>query len=209
MIDQIHDDADDRLLSSRRTVWFSTVRRGGAGAQGFVLGEGPEGLGHVEAAAIFDKSARQIGEEYVDSSFDHGELDLPIYVFGNTVEEFHRRRDWLRTLLPRRRQGWIVVGTSLGLRWIAVRRGSIKPAYGSDPAADKGAAFNVLLYADHPMARAADDTTPEWRNPTGATKASGRWLFTQARRVAGWPKFTFTGPVFCNSSTTAKPARPT
>ncbi|NKT06135.1 hypothetical protein GS485_17550 [Rhodococcus hoagii] len=47
-------------------------------------------------------------------------------MFGNNVEE-SIGGDWLRTLLPRRRQGWIVAGTSLGLRWIAVRRGSIKP----------------------------------------------------------------------------------
>ncbi|OQQ32255.1 hypothetical protein A6411_10640 [Prescottella equi] len=193
MIDSITDDTIVYFVSPDGVV-LHLSGGAGAGAQGFVLGEGPDGLGHVESAAIFDKSARQIGEEYVDTNFDHGELDLPIYVFGDTVDEFHRRRDWLRTLLSRRRQGWIVVGTSLGLRWIAVRRGSIKPAYGSDPAADKGAAFDVLLYADHPMARAADDTTPEWRNPTGASKASGSMALYPGPEVAGWPKFALTGP---------------
>ncbi|NKT06127.1 hypothetical protein GS485_17510 [Rhodococcus hoagii] len=100
MIDQIHDDATIVYFVSPDGVVLHLSGGAGAGAQGSFSVKAL-GLGHVEAAAIFDKSARQIGEEYVDSNFDHGELDLPIYVFGNTVEEFHRRRDWLRTLLPR------------------------------------------------------------------------------------------------------------
>lgn len=169
---------------------------GGAtsGAQGFILGRGPDGLGHVDAAALFDKSARMVGEEYVASVFDHGELDLPIYVYGETVEEFHRRRDWLRTLIPRDRQGWICVCTTLGWRTVAVRRGSIKPAYSRDPAGAKSETFDVLLLTDNPMARAADGAVPEWRNTSGKKDASGSLALYPGPEVHGWPKFIFTGP---------------
>lgn len=164
-----------------------------AGAQGLVLGDGPEGLGHAEAAALFDKAARLVGEEYVATTYDKGSIDLPIHVFGDTVEEFHRRRDWLRELFSRDRQGWLCVFTTLGWRWIAVRRGKIKPGYNRDPAGAKGATLFVLLYADNPLARAADGDTREWKNESGLVATSHRALYP-GREVNGWPKFTFSGP---------------
>ncbi|NKS94609.1 hypothetical protein GS876_10285 [Rhodococcus hoagii] len=164
-----------------------------AGTEGFVLGDGPEGLGSAEAAAIFDNAARMVGEEYVATTFTKGSIDLPIHVFGDTVEEFHRRRDWLRELFSRDRQGWLCVFTSLGWRWIAVRRGAIKPAYTRDPAGAKGATFFVLLYADNPLARAADGDAPEWINQSGLL-ANGHRALYPGREVDGWPKFTLTGP---------------
>ncbi|NKT06118.1 hypothetical protein GS485_17465 [Rhodococcus hoagii] len=180
MIDQIHDDATIVYFVSPDGVVLHLSGGAGAGAQGFVLGEGPEGLGHVEAAAIFDKSARQIGEEYVDSNFDHGELDLPIYVFGNTVEEFHRRRDWLRTLLPRRRQGWIVAGTSLGLRWIAVRRGSINPP--TDPIRPRTRVQRSTSCCTRIIRWQGLRTTPHLSGGTrpAPPKPPGRWPSTRA-----------------------------
>lgn len=189
----VHDDTTIVYYVSPDGVVLHLSGGTSAGAQGFVLGYGPEGLGDVEAAAIFDKSARQVGEEYVDTNFDHGKIDLPIYIHGATVEEFHRRRDWFRELLTRGRQGWLCVYTTLGWRWIAVRRGSIKPAYGSDPAADKFAVFDVLLLADHPFARAADGVTPEWINKSGPF-AKGNVVLYPGREVDGWPQFLFTGP---------------
>lgn len=164
-----------------------------AGAQGFVLGDGPEGLGSAEAAAIFDNAARMVGEEYVTTTYAKGSIDLPIHVFGGTVEQFHRRRDWMRELFSRDRQGWLCVFTTLGWRWIAVRRGAIKPKYTRDPAGVNGETFFILLYADNPLARAADGDVPEWKNQTGLL-ANGHRALYPGREVNGWPKFTLTGP---------------
>ncbi|MGF7124027.1 hypothetical protein [Rhodococcus sp. BE178] len=193
MVEPIHDNTTIVYYVSPDGVVLHLSGGASAGTQGFTLGEGPEGLGHAEAAAIFDKGARQVGEEYVDSTFDHGELDLPIYVEGRTVDEFHRRRDWLRQLISRDRQGWLCVFTTLGWRMLAVRRGSIKPAYGSDPAVDRYAAFDVLLHADHPFARAYNGDASEWVNKNGLI-ASGHMELHPGPEVDGWPKFMFTGP---------------
>ncbi|WP_156042391.1 hypothetical protein [Rhodococcus sp. UNC363MFTsu5.1] len=166
-----------------------------AGIQGFVLGDGPEGLGSAEAKAIFDGAARQIGEDYVDSTYEHGTIDIPIHVFGDTVDEFRRRREWLRTLIPRERQGWLCGYTSAtGWRMIATRRGSIKPAYTRDPAGARGATFDVLLYADNPLARAANHVPREWVNITGASTSSGSMGLYPGPEVPAWPAFIFTGP---------------
>lgn len=164
-----------------------------AGTQGYILGDGPEGLGHAEAAAIFDNAARMVGEEYVATTYTKGSIDLPIHVFGATVEEFHRRRDWLRQLISRDRQGWLCVYTTLGWRVLAVRRGAIKPSLKRDPAGATGTTLFVLLYADNPLARAADGDTPEWTNESGLI-ASGHRALYPGPEVDGWPKFTFTGP---------------
>ncbi|WP_458681956.1 phage tail family protein [Prescottella equi] len=164
-----------------------------AGAEGMVLGDGPDGLGHAEAAAIFDEGARMVGEEYVATTFKKGSIDLPIHVFGDTVEQFHRRRDWLRELICRDRQGWLCVFTTLGWRSIAVRRGAIKPSLRRDPAGATGTTLFVLFYADNPLARAADGDAPEWVHPGGIV-ANGHLALYPGREVNGWPKFTFTGP---------------
>ncbi|WP_064076705.1 phage tail family protein [Prescottella equi] len=164
-----------------------------AGTEGLVLGDGPEGLGHAEAAAIFDDAARMVGEEYVATTYSKGSIDLPIHVFGRTIDEFHHKRDWLRELISRERQGWLCVFTTLGWRMLAVRRGAIKPSLKRDPAGATGTTLFVLFYADNPLARAADGDVREWENKSGLI-ANGHRALYPGREVDGWPKFTFTGP---------------
>lgn len=166
-----------------------------AGTQGFELGAGVEGLGHVNVERVFEKAARGVGERYVGEDYSHGEPDLPIRVSGDTVDEYNRRRDWLRELIPRNRVGWLVGYTnSLGWRILAVRRGSITPAYTRDPAGTNSAVFDVLFVADNPLTRAPDHVPAEWENRTGAAKAAGALSLYPGRELEAWPVFIFTGP---------------
>ncbi len=165
------------------------------GEGGFRLGSGPEGLGHVDVDAIFDPSARGIGEHYLGATFAHGKIDLPIHVYGSTPDEARRRREWLRSLIQRDRMGWLCGYTSAsGWRWLPVRRGSIKPAYTRDPAGTNGTTFDVLFIADNPFARAADGDAPEWLNRAGAGAVSGSLSLYAGPEVESWPIFVFTGP---------------
>ncbi|QOV99502.1 hypothetical protein [Rhodococcus pyridinivorans] len=167
-----------------------------AGTQGFELGSGADGLGGVASAEDeWDAAGDGIGEYWLGVSFKHGTLDLPIRVSGTTADEFRRRRDWLRQLMPRERQGWMCAyGSGSGWSWIPVRRGSIKPAYTRDPAGKNSATFDVLLLADIPLSRQMDDRPRDWVNTTGASHTAGSLRLYPGRERHGWPKFVFDGP---------------
>jgi hypothetical protein len=161
------------------------------GDPGYWLGAGPDGLGHVEVASLWDAAAIDEGEDYSGNSIDHGELDLPIHVLGTSNSDFQRRRQRLRDLMPRDRQGWFCVYQSgHGWRWVPTRLGSFKPAYNTDPAVARAATFDVILLVDRPHARAANSTA-QWAYK--GTPGGSLWLYP-GPETDGWPRFIFTGP---------------
>lgn len=164
-----------------------------AGREGVWLGTGPDGLGHVEVTPIFEAAARQHGETYVGETVDHGEIDLPVFVLGDTVDEFRRRREWVAELVERRRRGWLAAYTSSGgWTWVAVRKVSFKPAYEHDPAILRGGRFDLLLAAESPLARQADDTD-EWVNTAGTGRGELA-LYPGPGEWPAWPQFVIRGP---------------
>ena len=166
-----------------------------AGTEGFELGAGADKLGHVDGSDEWDVSPDGVGERWLGVVFGHGTVDLPIRVSGDTAEQFARRRDWLRELMPRDRSGWLAAfGNGFGWRFLQCRRGSLAPAYTRDPAGTNSAVFDVLLLADNPFSRAADHVPAPWVNTTGAATVSGALRLYPGREVAGWPRFVFDGP---------------
>lgn len=166
-----------------------------AGRYGVWAGQGPNGLGHVETKALFDAAARQVGEEYVGTTVDHQELELPLFVLRNNrtgINGLRQTREWLKTLFERERVGWLLVYTPVtGWRWLAVRRGYLKPALGADPNRQGGLHLELLLLVEKPYAR-QPDSTDEWTNEhlTGR----GSLLLRAGPEVHSWPRFTFFGP---------------
>lgn len=164
-----------------------------SGREGVWLGQGPDGLGSVEVAAIFEAAARQHGETYVGETMDHGELDLPIHILGDDPDDFRRKKAWVSNLFERRRVGWLVAYTSAeGWHWLAVRKLSLKPAYGTDPGPMRGATFDLLLAAESPLARQADDTG-EWTNTAGSGRGQFA-LYPGPGEWPAWPQFILRGP---------------
>ena len=162
-----------------------------SGEPGIWLGSGADGLGHVDVKAVWDAAAIDEGEEYVGGTIDHAELDVPIHILGTSNSDFQRRRQWLKRLMPRDRQGFLCIyQNALGWRWVATRLGSMKPAYGSDPANARGATFDTILLVDKPHARSANHTA-EWKY-TG-TPAGSLSLYP-GDEMDGWPQLIFTGP---------------
>ncbi|AOE44368.1 minor tail protein [Gordonia phage Ghobes] len=158
------------------------------------LGHDPVGLGHVETKALFDAAARQWGEEYVGETVDHQELELPLFVLTDHtgVDGLRRRREWLKKLFPRDRVGWLCVYTNVtGWRWLATRRGSLKPVLGADPNARGGLELELVLLVENPLARVAD-SNDSWRNTELTGK--GSLLLYPGPEYHGWPQFTVRGP---------------
>lgn len=164
-----------------------------AGSEGVWLGQGPDGLGSVEVSAIFEAAARQHGETYVGETMDHGELDLPIHILGDDPDDFRRKKAWVTNLIERHRIGWLVAYTPVeGWHWLAVRKLSMKPAYGTDPGPMRGATFDLLLAAESPLARGADDDD-EWVNTAGSGKGQLH-LYPGEGEWPAWPQFILRGP---------------
>ena len=164
-----------------------------SGREGVWLGQGPEGLGSVDVSAIFEAAARQHGETYVGETMDHGELDLPIHILGDSPDDFRRKRRWVGDLIERKRPGWLVVYTPTdGWSWLQVRKGEFKPAYGQDPGPMRGATFDLLLIAESPLARQANDTD-EWTNTARSGKGQLH-LYPGSGEWEAWPQFVLRGP---------------
>lgn len=164
-----------------------------AGREGVWLGQGPDGLGSVEVEAIFEAAARQQGETYVGETLDHGELDLPIHILGDNPDDFRRKKEWVSSLIERRRPGWLVAYTSAeGWHWLAVRKLSMKPAYDTDPGPMTAATFDLLLAAESPLARQADDTD-EWVNKAQSGRGQLH-LYPGPGEWSAWPQFILRGP---------------
>lgn len=167
-----------------------------AGAQGYVLGSGPEGLGSVNLSAVWESSAQGLGERYVGGTYGHGSVDLPIRVEGRDVVELRQRRKGIRSLIRRDAPGWLCAYDGAGVGWsvLRVRRGSIKPAYTRDPAGTNSAVFDVLFLADNPLSRAADSVTREWVNGSGRSTVAGSLFLYPGVELESWPAFIFRGP---------------
>lgn len=166
-----------------------------AGSQGFELGAGADRLGHVDVEDEWEPSPDGIGERWLGALYPHGTIDLPIRVAGDTVEQFQRRRDWLRELFSRERRGWLCsFGNATGWRSVAVRRGSLTPAYTRDPAGTNSAVFDVLLLTDNPLSRAPDHRPADWANTAGAATVAGALRLYPGRELEAWPRFVFEGP---------------
>lgn len=164
-----------------------------AGREGVWLGDGPDGLGSVEVTALFEAAARQMGETYVGETMDHGELDLPIHILADSPDEFRRKKVWVSNLFERRRPGWLVSYTPAeGWHWLQVRKLSFEPEYGTDPGPKRGATFDLLLAAESPLAREADDTS-EWINTSRSGKGHLH-LFPGDGEWPAWPQFILRGP---------------
>src|SRR5699024_2595708 len=164
-----------------------------AGREGVWLGDGPDGLGSVEVTALFEAAARQMGETYVGETMDHGELDLPIHILADSPDEFRRKKVWVSNLFERRRPGWLMSYTPAeGWHWLQVRKLSFEPEYGTDPGPKRGATFDLLLAAESPLAREADDTS-EWINTSRSGKGQLH-LFPGDGEWPAWPQFILRGP---------------
>lgn len=164
-----------------------------AGREGVWLGQGPDGLGSVEVAAIFEAAARQHGQTYVGETMDHGELDLPIHILGDDPDDFRRKKARVADLFERRRVGWLCAYTPAeGWHWLGVRKLSFKPQYGQDPGPMRGATFDLLLAAESPLARQADDTG-EWVNASGSGRGQFA-LYPGPGEWPAWPQFILRGP---------------
>lgn len=158
------------------------------------LGHEPENLGHVEVKALFDAAARQWGEEYIGETVDHAELELPMFILQDEtgIDGLRVRREWFKRLVERKRVGWLAIYTNVtGWRWVAVRRGFIKPSIGSDPAANGGLELDVMLIVEQPLARVAD-STDDWKNDQ--LTGSGSLMLNAGPEYESWPQFTFRGP---------------
>lgn len=166
------------------------------GTQGFELGRGAAGLGDVSSTEDeWEPAANGKGEHWLGVSYKHGKIDLPIRVSASTAVDYRRRRDWMRQLLPRDRFGYLCAyGSGSGWSWLPVRRGSMVPAYGQDPAGANSAVFDVLLHADNPLARQMDDRPADWANTNGSSTVSGRLRVYPGRELEAWPRFVFDGP---------------
>ena len=165
-----------------------------AGRYNIWLGHEPENLAHVEVKALFDAAARQWGEEYVGETVDHAELELPMFILQDEtgIDGLRMRREWFKRLVERGRVGWLAIYTNVtGWRWVAVRRGLIKPSIGSDPAANGGLELDVTLIVEQPLARVAD-SHDKWKNDQLTGK--GSLVLNAGPEYYSWPQFTFRGP---------------
>lgn len=164
-----------------------------AGQEGVWIGSGPDGLGHVEVKPIFEAASRQLGETYVGETIEHGELDLPIHILGEDADDFRRKRRWVEDTITRKQVGWLCAYTSAdGWLWLPVRKLGMTPAYGQDPGPMRGATFDLLLAAERPFAREANDTD-EWLN--GSLSGKGQMhLYPGSSEWEAWPQFMLRGP---------------
>lgn len=161
------------------------------------MGHEPGDLAFVDVKAIFDAAARQIGEEYVGETIDHAELEIPLFILddGQGIDGIRLRREWFKRMCPRDRVGWLMVYTNVqGWRWVAVRRGYVKPAIQADPNTSGGLELDCMWIAEQPLARVAD-FADAWQNKNLTGK--GSLILDAGPEYISWPQFTFRGPGTC------------
>lgn len=187
------------LLPSGVTVvqWISADGRvlplHGPAARDVFLGEGVEGLGDVEVDSLFESAARQHGETWVGYRLDHGEIELPVTVLAPEPEELRRRCDDVKSRFERFRTGWLASYSSTrGWRWVQARRRSMRLDTELDPHRSRHATYELVLIAESPLAREADDTD-EWVNTAGSGRGQLH-LYPGEGEWAPWPQFILRGP---------------
>lgn len=155
-------------------------------------GDLADALSDAEIKAIFEGAARQWGEDYVGDTMDHAEVDLPLFILGDSVDDFRRRVEHFKSVCRRDRQGWLAIYTNaLGWRWIAARRGSLKATLPFDPRITRAASFDLTLIVERPIPRAADHAD-SWKNSGGT--GVGSVAVYPGPAFEGWPQFAFQGP---------------
>lgn len=189
------------LPSGQTLVWYrspdgQTIHLSGrpeAGREGVWIGSGPEGLGEVDVKPIFEAAARQLGETYVGETVGRQEIDLPIHILGDSPEDFRSKRRWVENTITRKRPGWLMAYTpSDGWLWLGVRKVSMTSAYNQDPGPMRGATFDLLLVAEQPFAREANDTG-QWSNESRSGKGQF-YLYPGPSEWDSWPQFILRGP---------------
>jgi hypothetical protein len=172
----------------------------GAGAEGVVLGDNPEGHMFAPVSILTSEGARQDGADFLRSVRHKKEIDFIIDIGGDTIplifespRHLHAVHDaWFRdwsTDIPgtlaffTRHQGW---------RYQLVRLDQApKPVTGVDPAINLHEAYQMGIVALDPLERHFGEHTV-WVNSNGFGEG-----IVRARNAAdqkGWARYTFNGP---------------
>jgi hypothetical protein len=151
-----------------------------------------EGFDEVPFEDVFDSAAREFGEEWIGMTLKHSEISMPIFILGNSPDDFRRRREHFKRLIPKNRLSWLCVySNATGWHWVGVRRGSLKATLPFDPRITRGAEFDLVLLVERPLARVADHVR-EWTNPLGT--GQGSLPLYPGPEWEAWPRFVFAGP---------------
>lgn len=187
------------LLPSAATVvrWVAPSGRllplHGPGADHVWVGEGVDGLGHVDVESLFEAAAREHGESWVGYRMDHGEIDLPVHVTASGPDELRRRCDYVEGLFERFRPGWLATySTVRGWRFVQARRKSLKLVTDLDPHRSRHAAYELVLLVEAPLAREADQVS-EWLNSSGSGRGQLH-LYPGSGEWTSWAQFAVRGP---------------
>ena len=161
---------------------------------GVWLGGEPKNLSTVATKAIFEGGARQRGERWVGETMDHNEIDLPLFILGDSPTDLRLRREHLKLAMPTGREGWLVVGSSVtGLRWVAARRREMVPLFTKDVDLASGLRVDVVVSVDYPLSR-TPNVDRQWNNTSGGSSVSGSVFIDPGPEFESWPEFTFLGP---------------
>lgn len=180
------------VAGSGEVLPLSGYRRDGTA--GVWLGGEPKNIGRVEAKQIFEASARQRGERWVANTYDHGEIELPLFILDDTAAGIRQRREHLKRLMHPETAGYLTAATSTtGIRWIRARRTELAPIFTKDTDLGVGLRLDVVLAADDPQA-ATPPHTSKWRNVDGAETAAGTLWSDPGPDTDDWPELTFIGP---------------
>lgn len=162
------------------------------GREGVWLNQGIEGIGFVDATASFVKAAHQMGESITEFSFDHGELDLPIYVKGEAEGDMQAIREMVKGMFSRTSPGWLAIWTPVtGWRWIRCHRKTMKPSYKSSPYPVKGMNLDLVLIAEDPRAESKPYSSL-WQNES--LSGFGELYLCASEEWHSWPTFIVSGP---------------
>lgn len=156
------------------------------------LSQGVDGIGGLEPSADFVQATHQVGEEITKWTFSHGEIDLPLAVFGRSAGEVQARREWVKSMFSRDRAGWLALWTPVtGWRWLRCRLRSMKPALSASPLPGRRIDLDLVLIAEDPRAEEPAYSSL-WRN----TGLSGHGYLTLAasEEWPSWPTFVVSGP---------------
>lgn len=156
------------------------------------LSEGVDGIGGLDPTASYIQTTHQIGETITDWSYSHGEVDLPLAIFGTNAGELQARREWLKSLFPRTDCGWLCLWTPVtGWRWLRCRTRSMKPSLATSPLPGRRIDLDLVLVAEDPRAEEPAYSS-QWQN-TGMS-GHGHITLTASPEWHSWPTFVIHGP---------------
>lgn len=180
------------VTATGETIPLSGYQR--EGTAGVWLGGAAKNLDRVEAKAIFDAAARQRGETFVAFTHDHAEIELPLFILGDSSYDLRLRRAHLKRAMHPDAPGWLVVATATtGIRWQQARRIDMTPAHTKDVDLSTGLHVDVVLAAEDPFAQTRPHQ-PQWQNTTGADTVTATLFTDPGPDQDSWPVITFVGP---------------